>query len=213
MRLKGGAMNTIYIGVDFHARQQTICYLTTEGGEIQLQELKHQNKEEVRTFYAQFPGHVIVGLEASGYSPWFERLLEELGCEVWLGHATEIRRRARWRQKNDRRDAELILDLMLHNEFPRLHRPAIQSREVMRMLRYRQKLIKMRTMSKNSLQSLALQSGIARRAHLFTREGKAELDAAVMSPAMEWQRAHWWQLLEALNQQVLETMTWLKAAS
>jgi transposase len=46
-------------------------------------------------------------LEASGYSPWFERLLEELGCEVWLGHATEIRRRARWRQKNDRRDAEL----------------------------------------------------------------------------------------------------------
>ncbi len=25
-RLKGGAMDTIYIGVDFHARQQTICY-------------------------------------------------------------------------------------------------------------------------------------------------------------------------------------------
>jgi len=75
------------------------------------------------------------------------------------------------------------------------------------MLRYRQKLIKMRTMSKNSLQSLALQSGIARRSRLFTREGKAELDAAVMSPAMEWQRAHWWELLESLNQQVLETMT------
>jgi transposase len=101
-------MNTIYIGVDFHARQQTICYLTIENGELQLHELKHQNKEEVRAFYAQFQGHVIVGLEASGYSPWFERLLEELGCEVWLGHATEIRRRARWRQKNDRRDAELI---------------------------------------------------------------------------------------------------------
>src|SRR4029079_19457039 len=123
-------------------------------------------------------GQVIVGLEASGYSAWFERLLEELGYEVWLGHATEIRRRARWRQKNDRRDAELILDLMLHNEFPRLHRPALQSREVMRMLRYRHKLIKMRTMSKNSLQSLALQSWIARRGRLFTREGKAELDAA-----------------------------------
>src|SRR5690242_9244971 len=205
-------MQTIYIGVDFHARQQTICYLTTETGELVTCELKHQDKEAVRAFYAAFRGQVIVGLEASGYSPWFERLLEELGYEVWLGHATEIRRRARWRQKNDRRDAELILDLMLHNEFPRLHRPAIQSREVMRMLRYRHKLIKIRTMSKNSLQSLALQSGIARRAHLFTREGKAELDAAVMSPAMEWQRAHWWQLLEALNQQALEAMTWLKGA-
>jgi transposase len=206
-------MNTIYIGVDFHARQQTICYLTTETGELVTTALKHEPKTAVRTFYEQFSGQVIVGLEASGYSPWFERLLEELGHEVWLGDATEIRRRARWRQKNDRRDAELILDLMLHDEFPRLHRPALQSREVMRMLRYRQKLIKMRTMSKNSLQSLALQSGIARRGHLFTREGKAELDAAVMSAAMEWQRAHWWELLEALNQQVVEAMTWLKAAS
>ena len=149
-------METIYIGVDFHARQQTICYLKTETGELVTCELKHQDKEAVRAFYEQFGGPVIVGLEASGYSPWFERLLEELGCEVWLGHATEIRRRARWRQKNDRRDAELILELLLHDEFPRLHRGAVQSREVLRMLRYRQKLIKIRTMSKNSLQAIAL---------------------------------------------------------
>jgi transposase len=206
-------MNTIYIGVDFHARQQTICYLKTKTGELVSCELKHQDKETVRAFYAQFKGHVIVGLEASGYSPWFERQLEELGCEVWLGHATEIRRRARWRQKNDRRDAELILDLMLHDEFPRLHRPPMQSREVLRMLRYRQKLIKIRTMSKNSLQALALQAGVARRSWLFTREGKQELAQTVMTPAMQWQRDHWWYLLQPLNEQLLETMTWLKAQS
>ena len=154
----------------------------------------------------------MVGLEASGYSPWFERLLEELGHEVWLGHATEIRRRARWRQKNDRRDAELILDLMLHDEFPRLHRPSLQSREVMRMLRYRQKLVKMRTMSKNSLQALALQAGLAKRSSLFTRDGRQQLATAEMSPAMQWQREHWLQLLAPLNQQVLASMAWLKAA-
>src|SRR5262245_20058492 len=99
MRLKGGAMERIYIGVDFHARQQTICYLTTEG-EILFHELKHQDKEAVRQFYARFSGQVMVGLEASGYSLWFERLLAELGCEVWLGNATQIRRRARSRHKN-----------------------------------------------------------------------------------------------------------------
>ena len=205
-------MDTIYIGVDFHARQQTICYLKTETGELVTLELKHQDKEKVRAFYAEFHGQVIVGLEASGYSPWFERLLEELGHEVWLGHATEIRRRARWRQKNDRRDAELILDLMLHDEFPRLHRPGLQSREVMRMLRYRQKLIKMRTMSKNSLQALALQAGLAKRSSLFTRDGQQQLATTEMSPAMQWQREHWLQLLAPLNQQVLASMVWLKAA-
>ena len=206
-------MDIIYIGVDFHARQQTICYLTTESGEIQLHELKHQDKKAVREFYGGFGGHVVVGLEASGYSPWFERLLEELGCEVWLGHATEIRRRARWRQKNDRRDAELILDLMVHGEFPRLYLPPLQSREVLRMLRYRQKLVKIRTMGKNSLQALALQSGLAKGARLFTKAGEQELRAAVMTPAMQWQREQWWQLLAPLNQRLLETTLWLKQQS
>src|SRR5262245_11714290 len=213
MRLKGGAVQTIYIGVDFHARQQTICYLTTDTGEVSLRQLHHYDKAAVRAFYAQFAGPVIVGLEASGYSPWFERLLEELGCEVWLGHATEIRRRARWRHKNDRRDAELILDLMLHDEFPRLYLPPLQSREILRMLRYRQKLIKMRTIAKNSLQALALQSGLTKGPQLFTKAGLQELRQAPMSAAMQWQREQWLQLLAPLNEQLLETMFWLQQQS
>jgi len=206
-------MSTIYCGVDFHARQQTVCYLKTEDGELVVRELKHQNKEEVRAFYAQFKGHVIVGLEASGYSPWFEKLLTALGHEAWLGNATEIRRRARWRQKNDRRDAELILDLMLHNEFPRIHRPTSESSEILRMLRYRQKLVKMRTIGKNSLQALALQSGLSLRAKLFTKAGKQELCKATMSPVMEQQREQWLTLLETLDQRILESMLWLKQQS
>lgn len=206
-------MQKIYIGVDFHARQQTICYLTTDTGEILLHQLKHQDKAAVRAFYAQFIGQVIVGLEASGYSPWFERMLEELGCEIWLGNATEIRRRARWRHKNDRRDAELILDLMVHDEFPRLYLPPAQSREVLRMLRYRQKLIKIRTIGKNSLQALALQAGLAKGPHLFSKAGLQELRTIPMSPARQWQREQWLQLLEPINEQLLQTMLWLKQQS
>jgi transposase len=180
---------------------------------ISTHNLKHKDKNEVRAFYQQFRGRVVVGIEASGYSTWFEQLLEELGHEVWFGDATEIRRRARWRQKNDRRDAELILDLLLHDEFPRLHRPAAQSREILRMLRYRQKLIKIRTMGKNSLQALALQSGLAKRSRLFTKAGRQELCQTNMSPAMQWQRKQWFELLEPLNKRLLETMLWLKQQS
>jgi transposase len=206
-------MATIYIGVDFHARQQTISYLKTEDGELVTVTLKHQNKDEVRAFYAQFSGHVIVGLEASGYSPWFEHLLESLGHEVWLGDATEIRRRARWRQKNDRRDAELIWELLLHDEFPRLQRPPMASREVLRMLRYRHKLVKMRTTIKNSLQALALQSGLSRGTKLLTKAGKQELRTALLSAVMKQQYEQWLQLLEALNERIVETTQWLKQQS
>jgi transposase len=206
-------MNPIYIGVDFHSRQQTICYLKTETGELVIKELSHHDKELLRAFYQQFAAQVIVGLEASGYSPWFEALLEELGCEVWLGDATEIRRRARWRQKSDRRDAELIWDLMVHEEFPRLHRPTLTSREVIRMLRYRQKLIKLRTMGKNSLQAIAMQAGLAKGARLFSAAGQEEFRNAAMSPVLQWQREHWFSLLKPLNEQLLETMVWFKAQS
>jgi len=97
--------------------------------------------------------------------------------------------------------------------FPVCIGPAVQSREVLRMLRYRQKLIKIRTMSKNSLQALALQSGLAKGSRLFTQAGQQELSAAVMSPVMHWQLEHWLQLMEPLNQQLLETMVWFKAQS
>src|SRR2546423_12660797 len=104
---------TVYIGVDFHARAQTISYLTTEDGEIRRAQLDHGQPQEVRKFYEQFAGQqVIVGFESSGYAAWFEELLEELGYEIWIGHATAIRLFARRRQKNDRRDADLILGLL-----------------------------------------------------------------------------------------------------
>src|SRR4029453_17078156 len=45
---------------DFHARQQTICCLTTEDAVTTTHELKNNNKEEVRAFYSQFQGPVLV---------------------------------------------------------------------------------------------------------------------------------------------------------
>jgi hypothetical protein len=61
---------SIYFGVDFRPRQQTICYCDTAAGEVRRQELHHE-RDDVRGFYAGFSGEVIVGLEASGYSTWF----------------------------------------------------------------------------------------------------------------------------------------------
>jgi transposase len=141
---------TIYCGVDFHARQQTICYCDTADGQVHLKELRHE-EDDTRAFYSQLAGEVIVGLEASGYSTWFVELLEGLGHRVLSGDAAEVRRLAKRRQKNDRRDAALLLDLLLRDEFPQIHRPPFESREVLRLLRHRHKLVQIRTRVKNGL--------------------------------------------------------------
>jgi transposase len=156
---KEGVTMTIYCGVDFHARQQFIMWCDTADGEIHEQQLSHRVPDEVRKFYAQFQGDVIVALEASGYSSWFETKLQQLKHQVWIGHPTEIRRRARSRQKNDRRDAELMLELLLKDEFPRIQRLSPESLEVLRQLRYRHRLVQIRTKSHNALHAIAFGCG------------------------------------------------------
>ena len=61
-----------------------------------------------------------VGMEATGYSRWFERLLAELGIEVWIGDAAKIKTKRVRKQKTDRQDAQLLLKLLLENNFPRV---------------------------------------------------------------------------------------------
>jgi transposase len=195
----------IYCGVDFHARQQTICYCDSAGGEIRLAELNHE-RDDVGGFYAAFAGDVVVGVEASGYSTWFVELVEGLGHRVLIGDASEIRRLAKRRQKNDRRDASLILDLLLRGDFPQVHRPPFESREVLRLLRYRHKLVQMRTRAKNSLQALA---GSAGRSRLLSRAGREQFLRLEMSEAMGRQREEWLSLVDEFSARIKSLDSWL----
>jgi hypothetical protein len=45
--------------------------------------LEHANGE-ARAFYAGLRGQVLVGIEATGHTRWFECMLAELGDELWF---------------------------------------------------------------------------------------------------------------------------------
>jgi transposase len=199
----------VYIGVDFHARVQTISYLTTEDGTVEQVELHHL-KDDVRGFYQQFGGEVIVGFETSGYAYWFEEMLEELGHQVWIGDPAEIRRLARRRQKNDRRDADLILELMLRGDFPRLHRQSRQSREVLQQLRYRQRLVKMRTMTINTLRFMAMSRGVTVRGHLSSRVSQERMKAVPLTLVLSQQRDELLSLVQELTLKIARAQQWLE---
>ncbi len=111
---------TLYIGVDFHPHQQRVSFCNTEEGEVHQASLAH-NVEHVRRFYEQFSA-AVVGVEASSSAPWFESLIFELGHQLKVGNPNLIRARACSRHKSERRDAELILDLLVKDEFPELWR-------------------------------------------------------------------------------------------
>jgi transposase len=201
---------TVYLGVDLHARQQTVSYVNTEDGEVKRRELYHQ-RDDVRAFYSQFEGAVIVGVEACGYTNWFEELMEELGHTILVGDAAEIRRLARRRQKNDRRDADLILDLLVRNVFPRLYRYSSESRELLRQLRFRHRLVRLRTSIYNSLHALSISAGLSLQAKLATAQGRTQLLQLRLSPVLEKQRGEWLSLADELSERILAVERWLKA--
>src|SRR2546422_1525837 len=132
------------IGVDLHARQQTIAMLDPETGELVEKTLKHEGVT-VREFYSALPHPVLVGLEATGSMHWFLELLEELGIERQVGHPAEIRAAEPRKQKHDRRDAALLLKLQVENRFPSIWMPSTELRDLRALLKHRHQWVRMRT--------------------------------------------------------------------
>jgi transposase len=119
------------IGCDLHARQQTLAMLDAVTGEVVNRTLMHEGSE-VRDFYSQLPRPVLVGIEAIGPMQWFLNLLEELGNECQVGDAAEPRK-----QKHDRRDAELILKLLVEKRFPAIWMPSKEQLDLRALLLHR----------------------------------------------------------------------------
>jgi len=101
-------------------------------------------------------------MEATGYAQWFERMLAELGHQLWVGDAAEIRAAMVRKQKTDSRDACHILDLLLRDKFSRIWIPSPEERDVRQLLRHRFKLVCLRTSLKNQLHAMAMGRRAAR---------------------------------------------------
>lgn len=184
------------IGCDFHTRQQQIEMLDRETGEIVQLRLEHHNGE-ARRFYEQLCGPVIVGIEATGYTRWFERMLAELGHELWVGDAAQIRASVVRKQKNDERDATHLRKLMSENRFPKIWMPTVAERDLRQLVLHRVKLVQMRTKVMNQLHAIAMGQGLCRKRKLWSKAGRAELEALALDP---WAARRRKELLELLDQ-------------
>ena len=90
------------IGCDFHTRFQQIAMVDSVTGEILNRRLDH-GTGEAQQFYAALPAPARIGMEATGRTNWFERMLAEQGHELWVGDAAQIRAGVVRKQKIDRR--------------------------------------------------------------------------------------------------------------
>jgi transposase len=191
------------VGCDLHARQQTIAMVDTETGEFTEKTLCHEG-DAVRAFYAALEGPVVVGIEATGSMQWFLELLEELGIECRVGHPAKIRAKETRKQKHDRRDARLILELLIEDRFPEIWMPSTEERDLRSLLRDRHQWVKMRARLQHTLQAIALNHALRQGHALWSQAGQSAMQALPLPPYTSQRRAELLSLYVQLQKRIQE---------
>ena len=189
------------IGCDFHPSWQQIAWFDSATGETGEQKLVHATGD-AKAFYQRLEAPVLVGMEATGNSQWFLELVQDMGHEIWIGDAAQIRASYVRRQKTDKRDAAHILKLVVEGRFPKLWTPDREQRDLRQLVLHRQKLVEIRSRVKNELQHLSLNKGMQRKAKLWSQAGQQLLRELPLKPWAACRREDLLGLLGMLNEQV-----------
>ena len=189
------------IGCDFHPSWQQVSWLDTETGETGERKLVHAEGDAER-FYRQLPAPALIGMEATGNCHWLVDLLAELGHELWVGDAAQIRASYVRQQKTDKRDAAHILKLLAEGRFPRIWMPSSEVRDLRQLLLHRHKLVIIRTRVKNELQHLSMNKGIQKKRRLWSEAGQKLLRELPLRPWASRRRDDLLRLMAMLEQQI-----------
>src|SRR5207244_1898188 len=189
------------IGCDFHPSWQQVSWLDTETGETGEQKLVQASGDAER-FYRQVAAPALIGMEATGNCHWLVDLLSELGHELWVGDAAQIRASYVRQQKTDKRDAAHILKLLVEGRFPRIWMPSSEVRDLRQLLLHRYKLVIIRARVKNELQHLCLNKGVQRKHKLWSAAGQQILRELPLQPWAGRRRDDLLKLMAMLDQQI-----------
>src|SRR5215468_5892421 len=143
-------------------------------------------------------------MEASGHARWFERRLEELKIELWMGDAEVIRAKRGREPKTDREDAVHILNLLLTGDFPKIWVASWENRDLRQLLWHRHRMVQARTRIMNQLQAVALNEGLRCKKRLWREHGREQLQGFRLAPWADRRREDLLQLLDRLNPTIAE---------
>jgi transposase len=147
------------IGLDLGDRSSWYCLLDEVGEVLQEQRLTTTPKA-MREVFGAMP-RCRIALETGMHSPWVSRLLSELGHEVIVAHARNVRLIGESRKKDDRLDARTLARLARIDPqllCPVKHRSA-QAQAHLSVIRARAGLVRSRTALINTARGLTKSYG------------------------------------------------------
>jgi transposase len=169
-------MDGQYVGIDFHRRRSVIVRVAADGERLGVHRIVNDPfaLADVMARCGEAPEVVI---EATYGWYWAVELLQELGATVHLANPNALNWGDR-RVKNDEIDAADLADMLRLGRLPEawIAPPAI--RELRELVRYRAKLVKLRSGLKTQVHAVMAKEGVLPKvSDLFGPAGTRQLDA------------------------------------
>lgn len=174
----------LYVGLDYHQRQSTLCVLDSNGKKIELTDIKgHWPKvvEQLEKIKEKNSDSISICYEASVDSGYLYDRFRMIAKRVEVAHPGQLRLIFRSKKKNDRVDAIKLATLLFLDQVPPVYVPDEDVRSWRAMIEYRSRLVEKRTSVKNSIRSLLRSTGIIVPKKLWSSAGLRWLDKLEMA--------------------------------
>jgi transposase len=171
-------MERRYVGIDLHRRRSVVVTMD-QAGEV-LSAVRIANDPVAMSIAVAEAGEgAEVAFEATYGWYWLADLLKADGHQVHLAHPLAMRgMTSNRRVKTDWKDATLLADVLRMGSLPEGWVAPPEIRELRELVRYRAKLVALRSGLKSQVHAVMAKNGILpARVEMFGPGGQAQLDA------------------------------------
>lgn len=171
----------LYVGLDVHSKQSSLCILNSGGGTVNQIQLKGP-RSAVVDHLRQLKEPFAICYEAScGYGHLYEQV-RPLAAHVAVAHPGKLRLIYRSKQKNDRVDAQKLAKLLLLDMVPPVHVPNIDVRAWRSLIILRQRVMTQVVRAKSQIRGVLRENDIAGAKWLWSKKKLAWLETLELHP-------------------------------
>jgi len=147
-----------YIGLDIHKKTISYCVKKVDGTIVQQGKVSADRKTLLK-WMEGLPGPWLGAMEATIFTGWVYDFLKPHAVDLKVAHPEMLKAITAAKKKNDRADAEKIVDLLRVNLLPECYMLSEEMRELRRILRYRNMIVRAAVKMKNKMSGLLMEVG------------------------------------------------------
>jgi transposase len=190
-----------YVGIDFHRRRSVIVRLDGDGERLGLHRIAN-NAVELAAVIGECGERPEVVIEATYGWYWAVQLLQDLGATVHLANPKALNWSDR-RVKNDVNDATDLAQMLRMHHLPEAWIAPPALRELRELVRYRAKLVQLRTGLKAQVHAVMAKEGVLpKHTDMFCDGGNRQLDAMELAAPFAHRVASLRQLIAVYDREV-----------